>query len=124
MKKMTLGLGALALILGTVGVSTGTALAYQGDPAVTGPNYSAERHAQMEQAFENNDYEAWKNLMQGRGRMAQAITKENFPKFAEMHELMERGEVAEAQKVRQELGLGLRDGSGKGMGMGGRGVNR
>ena len=126
MKKSTLGLGALALTLGILGVSAGTALAYQGDPTIKGPNYSVERHEAMEKAFENKDYDAWKNLMQGKGRVSQVVNKDNFSKFAEAHELMEQGKTAEAQQIRQELGLGLQNGSGKGMGGAGmhRGMNR
>ncbi len=126
MKKSTLGLGALALTLGVIGMSAGTALAYQGDPTVKGPNYSVERHEAMEKAFENKDYDAWKNLMQGKGRVSQVVNKDNFSKFAEAHELMEQGKTAEAQQIRQELGLGLQNGSGKGMGGAGmhRGMNR
>lgn len=118
MKKTTLGLGSLALLLGVAGVSAGNALAYRGDPAVKGPNYSEERHEAMERAFENKDYDAWKNLMQGKGRMTQVINKDNFARFAEAHELAEQGNIAEAQKIRQELGLGLHNGAGKGLGMG------
>ncbi|MDP2838383.1 MAG: hypothetical protein Q8O53_03865 [Candidatus Moranbacteria bacterium] len=126
MKKTTLGLGALALLLGVAGVSAGTALAYKGDPAVKGPNYSVERHEAMEKAFENKDYDAWKKLMQGKGRVTQVVNEGNFAKFAEAHELAEQGKTAEAQKIRQELGLGLHSGSGKGMGQAGmgRGMNR
>lgn len=126
MKKTTLGLGTLTLLLGTTGVFAGSALAYQGDPTVLGPNCSSERHEAMEQALETNNYEAWKNLMDGRGRVTQVINKDNFAKFAQIHELMEQGKIAEAQKIRQELGLGLRDGTGRmmgGMGMG-RNMNR
>lgn len=118
MKNIRLGLGALALAVGVMGVSAGTALAYRGDPTVQGPYYSAERYEAMEKAFETNDYVAWKELMQNRGRVTQVITAENFAKFAQAHELMEEGKVAEAQKIRQELGLGLRDGSGRGLGAG------
>jgi len=126
MKKTTLGLGALAFTLGVIGMSAGTALAYQGDPTVKGPNYSIERHEAMEKAFENKDYVAWKNLMQGKGRVSQIVNQNNFSKFAEAHELMEQGKIAEAQKIRQELGLGLHNGSGKGMSGAGRyrGMNR
>jgi len=123
MKKITVGLGALALLLGTMGVSASTVLAYRGDPAVNGPQYSAERHASMEKAFENNDYDVWKNLMQGKGRVTQVITKENFAKFAEAHELMEQGKTAEAKQIRQELGLGLQNSLGRGSCAGG-GANR
>lgn len=126
MKKTTLGLGALVLGLGIISASAGTALAYRGDPAVKGPNYLVERHEAMTKAFENKDYTAWKNLMVGKGRATQVVNQDNFAKFAEAHQLALQGKTAEAQKIRQELGLGLRNGSGKtagGMGMG-RGLNR
>ncbi|MFA7685945.1 MAG: hypothetical protein WCX95_04055 [Candidatus Gracilibacteria bacterium] len=126
MKKTMLGLGAAVLVLGTVALSTGAVFAYQGDPNVKGPNYTAERHEAMTQAFEKGDYSAWKDLMQGRGRVTQVVNESNFAKFAEAHELAEQGKTVEAQKIRQELGLGLCNGSGKtagGMGLG-RGMNR
>ena len=130
MKKTTFGLGALALILGVTAISAGSALAYRGDPAVKGPNYSVERHTAMLKAFETNDYTAWKNLMQNQGRVTQVITEANFAKFAEAHNLALQGKTAEAQKIRQDLGLGLKNGSGRnsdgvmrGTGMG-RGFNR
>ncbi len=125
MKKTTLGLGALALILGVVVVSTGSALAYRGDTAVKGPNYTAERHTAMLKAFENKDYTAWKNLMQNRGMASKVITEANFAKFVEAHNLALQGKTAEAQKIRKELGLGLQNGSGKSGDMGmGRGMGR
>lgn len=122
MKETTLKLGTLALLLGVTGAFAGTALAYQGDPSVKGPNYSAERHSAMEKAFESKDYTAWKNLMPGRGRVMQVVNKDNFAKFAEAHELAEQGKLAEAQKIRQEMGLGLHDGLGKKVGGMGRGM--
>jgi len=119
MNKTLLGLGALTLLVGgAVSMLPGVASAYRGDPNVKGPNYTDERHTAMENAFEKGDYDAWKNLMQGRGRVTQIVTKDNFAKFAQIHELMENGKTAEAQKIRQELGLGLRNGTGQGMGRG------
>lgn len=126
MNKKLLGLGVAVLVLGGIGVSASTALAYRGDPSVKGPNYTAERHTAMEKAFENKDYNAWKELTQGRGRVTQVVNQENFAKFAEAHELAEQGKIAEAQKIRQELGLGSGQGQGKGMGKAnmGRHMNR
>lgn len=126
MKKTTLGLGILALTFGVIGLSAGSVMAYQGNSAVSGPNYSLERHEAMEKVFENRDYDAWKNLMQGKGRISQIVNNDNFSKFAEAHDLMEQGKTAEAQKIRQELGLEFHNGSTKnmsGMGMH-RGMNR
>ena len=127
MKKVTLGLGALALAIGATSIFAGSVLAYQGDSAVKGPNYSEDRHTAMEQAFENNDYNAWKSLMVGKGRVTQVVNKDNFLKFAEAHKLSEEGKTVEAQQIRKDLGLGLRNGSGAGSRTGdctGSGVNR
>jgi len=121
MKKTALVLGALVLGLGSIGLLASTTSAYQGDPNIKGPNYSVERHEAMIKAFDNKDYTAWKNLMQGKGRVTQVINQDNFGKFAEAHQLSLQGKTAEAQKIRQELGLGLRNGTGKtsnGMSMG------
>lgn len=113
MRKTLLGLGALAFVFGIVFISAGSALAYRGDPAVKGPNYSTERHAAMLKVFENKDYTAWKNLMQNRGNATKVITEANFAKFVEAHNLALQGKTAEAQKIRKEIGLGLKDGSGR-----------
>ena len=125
MKKTKLGLGALVIALGVVAISVSSTLAYRGDPAVKGPNYSPERHTAMLKAFENKDYTAWKNLMQNRGMATKVITEANFAKFVQAHNLALQGKMVEAQKIRQELGLGLQNGSGKNGGMRmGRNINR
>jgi hypothetical protein len=67
----------------------------------------------MTNAFNNKDYTAWKNLMPGKGRVTQVVNQDNFEKFAEAHQLALQGKTTEAQKIRQELGLGLRNGTGK-----------
>ena len=68
----------------------------------------------MTQAFENNDYNAWKEQMQGKGRVTQVVNEGNFTRFAEAHELALEGKTDEADQIRQELGLGLGNGSGQG----------
>jgi hypothetical protein len=117
MNKKTFLLGTAAL-MGILAFSPKAVEAYRGDPSVKGPNYTAERHEAMENAFENKDYNAWKNLMQNRGRVTQVVNKDNFARFAYAHELAEQGKIQEANQIRQELGLGLQNGSGQGMGMG------
>jgi hypothetical protein len=113
MTKKGIMLGVLGLaIAGITAYSTG-ALAYRGDASKTNPNYSPERHEQMEKAFENNDYNAWKNLMNGRGRVTEVINEGNFNRFAEAHRLIEEGKADEANKIRQELGLGQGNGQGQ-----------
>lgn len=126
MNKNTIMLGGAALILGGLLLSPNAAEAYKGEPGVEGPDCTEERHEEMEQAFENNDYQAWESLMQGKGRVTQVVNEGNFAQFAEAHKLMEEGKTEEASQIRQELGLGLKDGSGqgfKGQGMG-QGGNR
>ncbi|MFA5935077.1 MAG: hypothetical protein WC827_04285 [Candidatus Paceibacterota bacterium] len=126
MKKTTLVLGSLAIVLGVVAVSAGSVLAYKGDQTVKGPNYSIERHTAMTKAFETGDYTAWKNLMQNKGRVTEVITQDNFAKFAEAQKLSLQGKTTEAQKIREELGLGLKNGSGRNNDRMGtcRGINR
>lgn len=116
MNKKTVLFGLASLIMGGLVLAPKAVDAYRGDPTVQGPNYTAERHAAMEKAFETKDFNAWKNLMQNRGRVTQVINAQNFARFAQAHELAEQGKVAEANQIRQELGLGLQNGSGMGMG--------
>lgn len=123
MNKKILAILALVLGAGLFFTTAQKTLAYRGDPNVKGPNYSPERHGAMTKAFENKDYNAWKNLMQGRGRITQVINEQNFSRFAEMHKLMLEGKTEEANKIRQELGLGLQNGSGIKMGFA-RGWNK
>jgi len=125
MKKAIFGISALILTAFAVSTISGQVLAYQGDSSKQGPNCTPERHEAMEKAFDNKDYNAWKSLMQGKGRVTQVINEGNFTKFAQAHKLAEQGKTAEAAKIRQELGLGLKNGSGNGQGMGqGRNNNK
>lgn len=114
MNKKILGIGAAVLGTGMLLGTASSALAYRGDPGVAGPNYTPERHEAMTKAFENNDYNAWKAQMQGKGRVSEVINRKNFARFAEMHRLNLAGDTEGAAKIRTELGLGLRDGSGYG----------
>jgi len=124
MNKTSILLGLVATAIGGVAIAPHTVLAYRGDPTAQGPNYTEERHAAMEKAFEAKDYDAWKTLMVGRGRARQVVNAENFAKFAEAHELAEQGKITEANKIRAELGLGQQNGSGMGQGMGYGRINR
>lgn len=121
MKKTILTLGITTLVLGGLVMLPKLTDAYQGDLSIKSPNCSEERHEEMEQAFENNDYQAWKNLMQGKGRVTQVVNESNFAKFAQAHKLAEEGKLDEAKQIRGELGLGLKNGSGQGSGQGQRG---
>ena len=121
MKTKHLFLGAATLVLGGAIMTPKLVEAYRGDPTVQGPNYSQERHEAMTQAFEKNDYQSWKELMQGKGRAIEVVTEENFGRFAEAHLLVQEGKIDEARQIRQELGLGMKDGSGQGRKVRGKG---
>jgi hypothetical protein len=124
MTKTSIVAGITAVILGGVLFAPHAVVAYQGDPNVKGPNYTAERHDAMTKAFQTKDYNAWKNLMQGRGRVTQVVTAQNFSRFVDAHNLALQGKTAEANKIRAELGLGLHNGTGMGQGMGNGKTNR
>jgi len=117
-KKILALIGVSTLALGAIVLSPVSTEAYRGDINVKGPNYTVERHEAMEKAFENKDFTAWQKLMEGRGRVTEVINKDNFAKFAEIHQLLEDGKKDEANKLRAELGLGLQNGMGQGQGKG------
>lgn len=124
-KRISLIAGAVGAIAVAGLISANSVSAYQGDYTKKGPNYSEARHEAMEKAFEENDYAAWKEQMQGRGRVTQVVTEENFAKFAQAHQLAEEGKYAEADAIRKELGLRTSDGQKTGAGYGkGQGRNR
>ena len=115
--KKNIVIGALGLaVLGSAVFASGV-FASQGRmvDGQVGPNYTPERHAAMEKAFESKDYAAWKNLMGNKGA-ARVVTQENFAKFSQMHELRDAGKTEQANAIRTELGL--RQGTGKGQGGG------
>lgn len=126
MKNKYIALSAIA-VAGVVGAFTisQAALAYRGNPDQTGPNYSPERHAAMQKAFESSDYNAWKEQMNGRGRVTEVVNEQNFSRFAEMRKLMLEKKYDEANKIRAELGLGQGNerGNGQGTGQGRSGSN-
>ncbi|MFK7779792.1 MAG: hypothetical protein QM490_01480 [Candidatus Gracilibacteria bacterium] len=109
--------------------------AYKGDPSVQGPDSTTERHEAMTEAFTTSNYDAWATLMEGKGRVKDVVTADNFDVFVEAHNLAATGDLEGAKALRAELGLGLQDGSNKGNGKGmnkgtrcgnggGRGMNR
>ena len=120
-RKFAAGASAFLVAAGIVG-SGMYVNAYGGDPNVRAPWYSENRHYAIQEAIKNNDYEAWKNLKTEQMNakmnwMFSKVTSDNFPKFAEMNELLKQGKYEEANKIREELGLPTRHG-GRWGGMG------
>jgi len=117
-KKITLAITGVGFLAGMSYFLVQPVLAYRGDPSVQGPNCTPERKEAMVNAVENNDYQAWKELMQGKGKVSEVITEDNFSKFAEMRKLRFEGKIEEADQIRAELGLGLGSKNQKGDGNG------
>lgn len=111
--------GVFAVVIATA-FTLSSAMAYQGNYSQEGPDCSPERHTDMEEAMENNDYEAWSKLMAGRGRVAKVINAENFAQFAEARRLGEAGDIAGADEIRKDVGLRTSNGEKVGVGYGGR----
>lgn len=135
MKKALMGIFVF-MIVGMF-ISATTVNAYRGDYTAKGPDYTLERHEAMEQAFDNLDYNAWKDLMTNTGRnprVVQVVNEGNFETFVMAHQAGENGDYELAAKLRSELGLnngnGPKDGSGykqgsrQGSGMGSSGQGR
>ena len=97
--------GFLGLVITTLTVSTMVS-AYQGDPNVQSPNFDPIKHESMMEAIDNKDYDAWVELHNGRGRLSEIITADNFDRFIDMHDLMLAGDRDGAQEIKAELGLG------------------
>ncbi len=120
-KKTVLTLSVLGLVLGGGLIAVD---AYQGDPTVTGPNYTPERHATITQALASQDYNSWQEAMSGRP-IADKVSQEDFVKFTQAWQLAQDGKLDEARALRQEIGLGngnMNRGANKGQGQG-RGGN-
>ena len=64
----------------------------------------ANREA-LEKALENNDYEAFKDAVEGTPLADVVNTEADFKKFAKAHELKLSGKWPEAKKILDELGL-------------------
>ena len=111
--KILIGSFAVAMI-GAFTVSS--AMAYQGNYSKKGPAYSSERHTAMTEAMNDNNYEAWKELMNGRGRITEVINEDNFADFVKARKLGQAGDTAGADEIRQKLGI--RTSNGKKVGAG------
>ena len=107
--------GSLAVAMMSA-LAVSSAMAYQGDYSKQGPAYSPERHTAMEEAMDNNNYQAWSELMANRGRIMQVVSAENFEQFVEARRLAHAGDIAGADEIRQ--GLGLRTSNGEKVGAG------
>lgn len=101
-KKFALASVVGAFLLSAVALAVPAVYAASDNVQVR-PNFDPARREAVEQAVEVGDYDAWAALMKDNPRaeeMLKVITKDNFDKFAEAHELMEK-----ARTINEELGL-------------------
>lgn len=116
--KTQIVLGMAALALGLVAVKSFTpVLAYQGNAAVKGPNYTEERHNTNVTAFQKGDYKSWAANMNGRGA-TRFVTEANFKEFANAQIASQKGDSTLLNAFRAKYGMGQKNGSGQGRGMG------
>lgn len=97
-------------------------MAYQGDYSAVGPYHTEAREDAMEKIMKTKDFAAWKKLMSENGRTPGVLrkidTQAEFDKFAQAYTLGKAGKTAQANAIREELGLGNGGGNGQGRGMG------
>jgi len=101
--KFYLLTGLFGLLITTLTVSS-LVSASDGSGKHFGMRFDSEQHQAVEQAIENNDFDAWTDLM-GDRKMGEAISSENFSQLVTMHDLMQAGNFEEAKALREELGL-------------------
>jgi len=118
--KITIGASILAAVIVIVGATSFSyAFSKNGGngffKAGGDKNPTAEMQAEktaIEQAFTNNDYTAWKTLMEAKKNemlkriedFSAKINEETFSKMSEMRKLISEGKTEEANAIRQELG--------------------
>jgi hypothetical protein len=124
MKKKLLALGVAGAVLASAGYLTANQVSAHpsGENQGYRAHYSPERHAQMEQIIENQNYEEWLEMV-GERPITDYVTEENFSTFLEMIALRHEGNFEEADALRAELGLPDR-GEHRREGDGGRGYGR
>ena len=79
-------------------------LGYQGNMELKRENYNEERHEIMQEIFENSDYEAWKEQMQGRN-IVNKINEENFEIFLELRDARKNNNFEKVEMLREVLNL-------------------
>lgn len=63
------------------------------------------QHQVIEEAINNNDYQAWLDLQPEGSRMTELINQDNFSKLVAIHQAMEDNDWQTAKQLKEELGL-------------------
>lgn len=66
-----------------------------------------QKHEELNVIIEEEDFDAWAELMASQGKDEEFITEENFAKYIEMHQLIEEGKekFEQAREIAEELGI-------------------
>ena len=95
--------------------------AYRGNFEEKNPYYEEGRCTEMLDAFDEYDYEAWRELMTMNGRHSRVldvVNEDNFHLFVEAHKAGKNGDYETANALRAELGLNNGVGPKNGEGFG------
>jgi len=67
-----------------------------------------EKTGVMNEIFENNDYGAWKALMEEKmEKMREEVSEERFSQMVKIYDLMQQGEYEQIKELKQEMGFDL-----------------
>lgn len=97
---------ALALaISGAAVIGTGGAYAHEDGKRGINRWHRFEYRADIHKAIEDNDYERWRMLTEGKPIQDNVTNEEEFAQLVRAHELMEDGSFDEARTILDELGI-------------------
>lgn len=99
---ITTGISVLTVVL--VGAGVASAAQY-GKARENNPNFPPDNHEEVMRAIEDNDYDAWAELMVDKP-FAEDVTQDNFDTLVQIHTLMQEGNIEEANELRKEMGIG------------------
>ena len=120
MKKEKAGLFFALMAVAVISLSV-MVTAYRGNFEERSPYYEEGRCDDMLDAFDEYDYEAWKELMTLNGRnsrVLEVVNEYNFHLFVEAHRAGKNGDYATANAFRAKLGLNNGVGPKNGEGFG------
>lgn len=71
--------------------------------------YSQERQEKILNAFENNDYQAWKKIIGQNNKINNIINESSFQRFVLARTAARNGEYSKALRITEELKKGVED---------------
>lgn len=105
-KKAALNIAILTMIL-SAGISTGALAAsnlnadYDTNIEVSQPK--KQKQEKILNTFENNDYEAWKQIIGKNSKLSSLVDAENFKLFVTARQAARQGEYAKAVKITESI---------------------